>query len=505
MRYRQKLYAALKKEGQQIEWKTASISKLEDSLAQYKGNQKKMKTIYNFTSKAQQERTDARNVRQISSLPIGERLTLPIHHFNRTLNQLSAGEDRSLLVSLKDHYGSITKTTVLRNRNFVGDNLFASIASESGSDPDFQISDNIIISDVDLQWIRPPKYHRKRSEFFRYFTKTNFDLEEFQVFQSINKSNQTSSEVPCFLFGLKQSGVSDEKLSQITATMFSYAATHDFIRKTAIDYGLHIKLLTYKAYENRFDFNRTSYGDKSLPMIEMACVGQHIFAIKPTKVSLAAIKYPEFANHESFPSIHVRNGRIAKGSSPKLLMSHQVIGHLYFNRDTLLTPITLQNAPELHNNKYGEIDYLDESAITSNWFREIGMSETFGSPPFTKKVDDQIIAEKFQTVYFDLETFSDSKANIAARVAKASEGHNDGNHIAYCSAWKIDNGPTQHAYGFNCVKTMLDSLPNNGKFLMWAHNAGFDSRFLIRHFSSFGARMGVIESGNFNEVLGRHV
>ncbi|GMF65803.1 unnamed protein product [Phytophthora lilii] len=151
MRYRQKLYAALKKEGQQIEWKTASVAKLQDSLAQYKDDQKKMTKIYNFTSKAQQERTDARNVRQVSSLTNGKRLSLPIHQFNRILNSLSAEDDRSLLVSLKDHYGSITKTTVLRNRNFVGDNLFASIASESGSDPDFEISDNLIITDVDVQ------------------------------------------------------------------------------------------------------------------------------------------------------------------------------------------------------------------------------------------------------------------------------------------------------------------------------------------------------------------
>ncbi|GMF65805.1 unnamed protein product [Phytophthora lilii] len=282
--------------------------------------------------------------------------------------------------------------------------------------------------------------------------------------------------------------------------MFSYAATHDFIRKTAIDFNLHIKLLTYKAYENRFDFNRTSYGDKTLPMIEIACVGQHLFAIKPTKVSMAAIKYPEFANHADFPSLHVRNGRIAKGE-PKLLMSHQVIGQLYFNKDDLLTPITLANAPELHNNKYGQIDFLDESALTNNWFREIGATETFGSEPFTKRVDGETIAEPFQNVYFDLETFHDSKKNIASRMAKAAEQHYDGNHIAYCAAWKIGDGPTQHAYGFNCVKTMLDSLPNKGNYLMWAHNAGFDSRFLIRLFSSFEAQMGVIETGNSMKYL----
>lgn len=511
MKKRQELYAQAKSLGIKLEWKRASIKILEESLENY--NSKNMSKIYDFLSSSQLKRIDTRNLRTISSLNDGETFELSSERFNRIIKRLSAGEDRYLFVNLKDRYGSTVKSINLNNKHFENENIFIDITQGVGSDADFNINEDLTDGSVMVQWIKKKKYQSKRSEFFRYLTKEYYGLEDFQVYNFINPDCK-ETEIPCFLFALQMAGVKEEIISAIRTTMYTYAATHDFIRKTAVNFNLNICLLTYKEKESRFDFNKTNYGDKTQPLIELACVGQHLFAIKDTSVSQHALNYPQFASHPSFPSIRVKNGRVVKNGVAKTLPSHKVIAHLYFNKETLLIPITLENAPKLLNNKYGEIDHLTNIALNKKWFKKIGLTctevddfvvkegEINGKHPFTSIVDKKVVEEEFQTVYFDLETFTDSTSNIAKRFPEVAENHKNGEHVAYCASWKIDDQPIECSFGLDCVNVMLSSLPPSGNFLMLAHNAGFDVRFLIRELSSFDTQMGIIESGNCVKQLG---
>ena len=156
--------------------------------------------------------------------------------------------------------------------------------------------------------------------------------------------------------------------------------------------------------------------------IELGCVGQHLYAIKPTEVSQHALLHPSFSTHSDFPYIHMMDNRIVKDGETKTLDSFQVIWNLYYNRQKMLTSVTLQNAPTLLNNKYADITSMNKLALNERWFRPIGLTtkdgETTGykyvSYPFTHIEDIQTLFTrkfsvknkyplKLDTVYFDLE------------------------------------------------------------------------------------------------------
>lgn len=506
VKQRQALYAQLKALGVKIEWRTSSVKMMQEYLAKY--NQAKMDKIYNFVSTNQLKRIDARNIRAIQSLPEHEQKEMSILQFNRILSKLPAGEERYLLVHIKDDTGNIVRSITLSGHQ-LGANMFVSVEEGTVSDADVVIT-SLTNGSVSVEWVQKAAKTAKRSEFFRYLTKEYYGLEDFQVYNKFDSSNK-ETQIPCFIFALQMAGVSKSKLSSITSTMYTYAATHDFIKKTAIAFDLHIEMMTYRENSDRFKFTKASFGDKTLPAIELGCIGQHLFHIKQTNISKAAIEHPEFASHKSFPSIYLRNNRPAKGT-PKMLMSHQVIAQLYFKRSTLLTPITLENAPKLLNNKYADVDSLTELALSNNWFKRIGLTkeeidgeiftegEKFGTPPFKVKTPSgSFVPDNYEVVYFDLETFSDTTENIHARFPDIK--HKGQDHIPYCASWKRGNNSTQVSFGLNCVKVMLDALPPNGNYLMLAHNAGFDVRFLISHMTSFDKKMGVIEGGTHMKQL----
>lgn len=523
MKLKQQLYKTLKEAGKHVDWKHATISQLQESLAEHKGEKKKMNKIYNFVSHAQINRIDARNLNTINSLPLRERIDLSINQFNRVISRIHAPEDRYLFVHIKDEYGSIRKSVALNHKHFDNDNLFLSVEEGVESDSDFVIHD-LTLGSVSMEWLPKAKNQTKRSEFFRYFTNEYYNLEEFQVYNHAHdfQSKNKDCDIPCFLYALHQAdaqekcGLEDDLIETISSVMYSSSATHDFIKKTAESFDLYITLKTYRENEDKFDFNTSSYGKKNNKLIELGCVGQHLFAIKPTKVSEYALKYTQFANHQEFPSIRVKNGRVVKNGIPKLLLSHQVIGYLYFHRKTMLTPITLQNAPNLLNNKYDKISSLNSLAMNKRWFKKIGLTTTeifdgeyitegqkYGSLPFSTRDPNtkKIIADHFFTVYFDLETFAEMIDRLATRFPEIAKLHYDGDHVPYLAAWKINDGETQYAFGLDCIKTMLDSFPPNCNYLMWAHNAGFDVRFLIKHLTTFDSRCGIIESGNSMKQL----
>jgi len=518
MKLKQQLYKQLKDAGIKVDWKHATINSLEKSLSDYTG---KMEKIYNFASRNFIRRNDTRSIHTINSLPNRQQLNMSINQFNRIINNIHAPETRYLLVHIKDEYGSIRRSVSLNNKHFSHEDLFISVEEGVESDADYIIHD-LTLGSVTVEWLSKQANQAKRSEFFRYFTNEYFSLKEFQVYTHGYdfKSKTSDADIPCFLYALMKGGVEESKIEAISTSMYSYAATHHQIKTTAESFELYIILKTYNESGNTFKFNTSTYGTKTDNPIELACVGQHLFAIKQTKVSEYALKHTQFASHLEWPSIRVKNGRVVKNGNPKLLMSHNVIGHLYFHRETMLTPITLENAPCLLNNKYNEVKSLTPLALNDRWFKSIGLKKTIlpdgeevvdgemrGKEPFTIRCPDtkQFLSEEFDVVYFDLETMVDIKSNIQARFPDEAEDYIDGDHIPYLVAWKINNQETQYAFGLNCVKTMLESLPPSGNYLMFAHNAGFDSRFVIRHLTSFDRKCGIIEAGSkMKQLIGSY-
>lgn len=479
MAYRKKLYNKSKELGLNLPWSKTSIPQLEESVANYMGTRSIMSKILNSKKK-----NDSGLIRRIDTLPIGKSLNISMNTFNRIIHEIPMNSTRVLSISIYDEYGALTDTVFIKNK-LPSKNLSVTAKHTFTSDADTELED-IVNGHVKISWVEKTSNYQKVSEFFAYLTKADYHLEDFQVYHSLTEDN-LEKDIPCFLFALEKANVDQSTIEQIKSTMFTQGATHNFIKRTAENFKLHIALHTLKPKKTQIDFNKKSYGNKSLPPINLACIAEHIFIIKPTNISKAALDHPELNTHPDFPSIYLRNGKPAKGS-PKILDSHQVIAHLYQNAESLLKPIQLKEKLELINNKYGEITSLDKSMVTENWFKEIGNKPKNGSKPFKHlKVQD------FTVVYFDLETLSDSTENIQKRFPELE--HQGLDHIPYCASWKVEDGETQVSYGVDCVKAMLKSVPD-GNYLMIAHHLGFDIRFLIKHLTHFTKNTGIIDNGS---------
>jgi hypothetical protein len=435
------------------------------------------------STKYLQEVYEEKLIKQINSMT--EAVYTTLDTFNNILNKISAPSDSNLLVTIYDNSGYPTSYKI-NDINFKTDNLrlkeYEGLVSDSDENFDVIETNKIL-----LTWIKnPPKSYSERKNFFSYLTKTKLSLEDFQVYNKDDDLNKSEVSTPCFIYALEQQQVDSEIIKQIISSMYQTGSTIEFIKTTAIKFNLHISVNQYIEIQSELSHggNKTShYGNKTLPEIKLGSIGKHLFAIKQTNITKVALLHPEFANHKSFPSIALNGkGTISKTSPTKFLNSFQVISYLYKNRETDLIPITQANTPNLYNNEYQNTFSLTKNDCNESLFNEIGQVKgkmMFGQPPFSIRKGNKIIEEPFNIIYFDFETLVRDKE-----------------HIAYCIAYKINNEPTISLYGFNCAEEFLKSIPKKSNNLLFAHNAGFDVRFLIKHLSGFSKSSNIISSGN---------
>lgn len=478
--YKQKLYKAAKAANLQTKW-TSSINQIEESLVKYSAAKS---VIRNFIMTKRLSTLDRRNLHAINTLPDGESVSLRPELFSRIAQQIQTSPDRYPLITLMDEEGN-------EIRSFAWTHAFAESIAEGptalmiegvieGSDVEYT-TDIQVANLIKVEYIKPTKNNMNKSkEFFRYLTKQNYLLEQFQVFYN-NMPENKSADMPCFLYALREAECPEDIIANISAEMHTAGVSNAFIKTIAERHNIYIVIKTYKEYSDRWDSNISTYGDKTNPRYELGCVASHLFAIKDTAVSQYALNHPELSNHALFPTIRVKNGRVVRGdTSAKTLDSFQVIANLYYRRETMLTPITLANAPKLYNNKFAEVKELTKNSMSSSNFRKIGLnfkrdgqldeeSLIYGKAPFKD--------EPFEVVYLDYETAPDDN-NV---------------HHPYMIAFELHD-EIHCIVGPDCTKRFLEFLPPNNNYLLWAHNAGFDARFLLTHFTNFAKS--VIESGS---------
>ncbi|GMF22361.1 unnamed protein product [Phytophthora fragariaefolia] len=253
--------------------------------------------------------------------------------------------------------------------------------------------------------------------------------------------------------------------------MFNSGATVDFIRKTAEAFNICISVKQFRIDQKtgRAKNDTSVYGDKRNAMFILGSVGEHLFAIAPTNITKGALDNPELVAKHGRTDFRIKGGRVVFNDKKiSFLDSYAVISYLYHHRESHLTPITQQNMPKLLNNKYQEVRSLTEEQLPIN-----------GQSP-----------RKYNVIYFDFETLLI-----------------DNVHVPYCVSYCIsefnENSPssqkfseTRNFYGFGCEKQFLEALPSNSKNLLWAYNAGFDARFLLKHMSYSSKDTNMIDCGS---------
>ena len=353
---RSELYQFAKAKNLNVDWRmrTIAMEKVVNDFKQSKAT-KIVKTL-----RLAKLKNDQAALRAINSST--SKVEIQLSRFNRIRKDIISPADKKLLIHIKDSNGSVVRTYHLNDRIININNLFVNEENQYSSGADVEL-DILPTSTIEVEWLNNPSRSRsERKNFFRYLTKTDYDLEAFQVYTDDYFIDEYDSEIeinqPCFLFSLKEAGVDPNIVKQISQTMFNSGATVDFIRKTANAFNLYISVKQYYASKEtgRAENNRSFYGVKSERVIKLGSVGGHLFAIKPTKITKAALNNPDLVEEHARSDFILKNGRVSFNSKRiKLLDSYEVISYLYHHRETHLKTITQQNMPYLLNNKDQEV------------------------------------------------------------------------------------------------------------------------------------------------------
>jgi hypothetical protein len=506
---RSEIYRFAKRNNLNVDWKmtTVSMKKIVDGFKTSKANTI-AKTFRQI--KLSKDKAILNSINQTSG-----KHDLTLSRFKRIRKNIVSPADKKLLLHIKDSNDSIVKTYHLNDRIMNIDNLFMDEENQYSSGADVEL--NIMPSSkVAIGWLsNPPRSRSERKNFFRYLTKSvYYFLEAFQVYSELeidSSSNDDSFDpekdddsngfnYPCFLFALHKAGVAPNVVKQISQTMFNSGATVDFIRKTAKAFNLTISVKQFRVNNEtgRANSKITVYGDVVQEAIELGSVGEHLFAILPTKITKAALDHPEMADEHKRADFIVKRGRASFNNQQiKLLDSYEVISYLFHNRERLLNPITQRSMPFLLNNKYQEVRELNAEDFDATNFKEMGRGENMklklGQAPlksYDRKTKSFVEPPKYNVVYFDFETLV-----------------KDGIHVPYCVSYcmgEVDSSEefcmpkfseTICIYGFDCATLFLEGLPAKSYNLLWAYNAGFDCRFLMKHMSYSSKDSNVIDAG----------
>lgn len=499
---RSDLYKFAKTHNLDVNWKmkTSTMEKVVNTF-----KQSKVKTIVKTLRKVKLN-NDTASLKAINKTT--GKVEMQLNRFERIRKDIVAPADKKLLLHFKGENGSVLKTYHLQDRLINIDNLYITEENQYSSGADIEL-DIIPTSTVEIEWLNNPKHSRsERKNFFRYLTKANYNLNDFQVYYDDWEENsyKEQRETPCFLFALTQAGVDETIVKSISQTMFNSGATVDFIRKTANAFNLYISVKQYypKINTGRVDNNISVYGVKTENLIQLGSVGQHLFAIKPTNITKAALDNPKLVEQHQRADFIVKKGKSSfKSNRIKLLDSYEVISYLYHHRETLLDPITQTNVPELLNNNYQKIESLTEVDFNASAFKAIGrvnsngekdeMALNVGRAPFKQITKDDegkgkwVEVNEYNVIYFDFETLVENNEHIPYCVSYCIGRKTESNAIQFSK--------TKSFYGIGCELKFLSDLPRKSRNLLWAHNAGFDCRFILRHLSYRKNDTNLIECG----------
>ena len=502
---RRSLYNYAKNHKLDIKWKTSTkiMQKAIDNYKKSKAN----KIISLFRkSKYKSDKNFLNTINNTSN-----KLELTLSRFNNIRRFIKAPADKKLLLNVKNDEGIIIKSFNLNDREINTYNLFVTEQNEYSSGADFDI-EILPSSMLELEWINNPKYSKsERKNFFRYLLLAEYlQLNYIQVYSKfkinladneINFDPETSPDsdainYPCFLFALLKAGLDAKIVKQISQSMFNTGATIQFIRKTASTFNITISIKQYRinATTGLSNSKVTIYGDKNSKTIyKLGSVGEHLFAILPTKITKAALNNQKLIDeYQRTDFIITKNKVTFNNKKIKFLDTYTVVSHLYHYRETLLTPITQRNMPNLIHSKYQEVRSLCEEDFDKKHFKQLGLKRKEGNDPFkvysyeTKKFESPI---EFNCVYIDIETY-----------VKGID------HIPYCISYSFANvyslnfhsaafRETKCIYGLDCIQKFLDLLPKNSYNLLWAHNLGFDYRPFAEYLSFKSNEVNVIDSG----------
>ena len=357
----------------------------------------------------------------------------------------------------------ILKPHTVKNLINAIDAFFVDEESVHGSDKD------ILQEMTNLEQITVLPFNKKKDTnqggFFGYYNLTEIDLKDFQIYKKQPKNYDEN----CFVYALIQSGLLNT--TEINSIKFMCAGLYvptNKLKEVADKYNLTIRV---KPINDNNKVKKYGNGER---VINMGLIDKHYFAIKTIPYTLYSIKnYEELKDKENWNEIYKVDIEYLDGfrkSKDRYTDSFQAIKYMFENKESYLKPMPYEDMLDTqYSGETGEIEVLEYDDDDFD-------DGTSRNKMYVKKIKDNMITykfygvnktEKFELIYFDFETITEGEK-----------------HIPYL----VCNSCTNEAYyGQKCGKEMLNCLVNKlcygddpvKVFILVAHNAGYDYRFII--------------------------
>jgi len=388
-----------------------------------------------------------------------------MNFFNDLRNVARNNENYIYSIKIGDKFYTINDDVLIRLRKIVSNGLEILDTEQEGSDIQilrtFVEIDNINID----KRLKTEKTNKSREgSWFPYYLKDayNFNTHRYQVFNRVGSFCDDRNSIHCLIFTLLMAGISEDKLECIK-TMIKRKHLPIAKIKEVCDL-LKIKIIV-KHRKDCGEVNNIVYGKNYDTTINIGYICNHYFIIEKTNYTkFSILNYDNIKNEKDFNKIYGyrQDGKYFKKRDDRFIDSFELLEILYENKDKYLTEIDLQNVyakdqlftNNLLNYNFNNLDYCPEKCLQ---FID-----------GTKNIHYKGENEELVKVYFDFETYEHNNLVIPYQV--------DINILGENRSFEGDD------FIIKMLNFICKKIKKNIKILMIAHNAKYDSRFLIKHF-----------------------
>lgn len=294
------------------------------------------------------------------------------------------------------------------------------------------------------------KNKKSSGEFFRYLNKTDIDLSEYQIYNK-EQFNEVKHDECCLYYALKSLGLDEVKLNSIKILIKNRNIPQSDLNKICDKIKIRINLK--KPIKNRNEV--FIYGKQYYEVYNIGLIENHYFKIIDTKYTSYCINNYDNVKHlENFNNIYRLSDGKYKKRNDKFIDSYDLIKLFVDNKDKLLELISFDNCNIAYSQFY---DKIDEEITNLNY----DVDECCRLVVKDKKEKKE---DEFYNIYFDFETYKDSKNR----------------HVAYLLCAYYENEKISKSfYGPDCALEFLKSINYDARLI--AHNVSYDYRFIIDH------------------------
>lgn len=373
------------------------------------------------------------------------------------------------LIKVGDINYALNETNKINLLQSLKDGLIE-VVDEGGSDN--QLLYNLINTNTIIieRIILTNKYKTNEGAFFPYYVKDdkNLKLNEYQIYRKYEllKSNNEN----CLLYALNMGGFPIEKLERIKPLIRRKHIPATELNKVCKLLNISIHLRKLRRTQTKNDKSLlTKYGDNKDQIFNIGLIENHYFIInKSCYTKYSILNYEKVKHIKDFNYLIDDKGTKDKN---KCLNSFDLIALLVDNKDDFLYKIDM-----------GLINKLDEEYMlkrNENNFLDL----TYEDCDYKECEKIELKIKEENIIFFDFETFNDENNKIEP----------------YLLCSENQEGIKKSFIGNDCGLQLLKSLDCDNITLI-AHNAKFDSRFLIHHLKQCSE---IENNGNYISFKGK--